>query len=184
MIKCHSLHLRHHAVCSPSCENGGMCSSSGVCRCATGYTGSYCQSSSSSGSGEYKMSVCTCVLAHVSVMWLQMGTVHSLHAYAYMYGRICSGWIRIQCIGKSGYGCLGVYSWSVCMCQWEGGSCVLLCVCVCAYFACLLCCIWCLNRIIYDPLLQEGAERKMMIYRTLAIAVYYCSVSGYIGSYC
>ena len=67
----HSFHLVHHTGCSPSCKNGGTCSS-GVCRCAPWYTGSYCQrssssssfSSSSSTSSEYK-----CVCGHV---WLHV----------------------------------------------------------------------------------------------------------------
>jgi len=32
------------ATCSPSCQNGGVCNN-GVCQCNTGYTGSYCQTS-------------------------------------------------------------------------------------------------------------------------------------------
>ena len=157
--KCHLLHLLHHAVCSPSCENGGTCSS-GVCHCAPGYTGKYCQRASSSGSGEYKISVCPCVLA--CVCCVTPSGYHSLTTFLCIHVRAHRQWLGTYTVHREEWvqvsGCVFIYR--VCACANGKVGHVCCCVCVCAYFACLLCCIWCLIKIIYDLLLQEGAERK------------------------
>ena len=36
------LEIHATAICTPECENGGTCTSPGVCTCASGWSGSRC----------------------------------------------------------------------------------------------------------------------------------------------